>query len=144
MHMIQAKPILLGALICMLSGCNSGPKLAPVSGRVTLNDKPLGNAYVTFAPMAERGANARGVGSSGMTDAEGRYTLQVEPGKPGAIVGRHRVMITTLGGAEAERSDGGVKLPKDKVPLRYNMETELTCDVPPGGRSDANFDLKSP
>jgi hypothetical protein len=128
----------------LLPGCGGGPKLVPVSGRVTLNEKPLANAYVTFAPMAGRGANASGPGSVGKTDADGRYTLRVDPSQPGAVVGRHRVMITTLGGEEAERSDGGVKLPKDKVPRRYNMETELTCDVPAEGRSDANFDLKSP
>jgi hypothetical protein len=41
--------------------------------------------------------------------------------------------------------DRGDHTPKFKVqlPARYNQQSELTCDVPAGGRNDANFELKS-
>ena len=32
----------------------------------------------------------------------------------------------------------------EKVPRRYNLDSDLTCDVPPGGTNAANFPLTTP
>ena len=60
------------ALFCV--GCGSG-KTASVSGRVTLNGKPLPKAAVLFNPVATTGNHDPGPGSAGTTDDEGRYRL---------------------------------------------------------------------
>lgn len=126
-------------LMLMLAGCAAKAKIAPVSGRITLDGVPLANANITFQPI---GSNDPGPGSYGRSDADGRYTLNlVSTDESGAIVGNHRVMISTLGGQQVQMSDGGMKLPKDRVPRRYNTETRLTFEVPAQGSNAADFTL---
>jgi hypothetical protein len=125
-------PVALLALGC-------GPRLGAVKGRVTLGGQPLANAAVNFQPVGNE-VNP-GIGSSGRTDANGEYSLSLIDGKGnGAIVGRHRVMIRSINPASGE--DDRTRPPADRVPRRYNMDSELTFDVKPGSNV-ANFDLKS-
>jgi hypothetical protein len=125
----------------LLVGCAGEPKTAPVSGRVTLDGKPLANATVVFMPAA---AGKRAPPSSvGVTDKDGRYSLLLSSAskKEGAVVGKHKVSIT-LGAA----TDGATEAPRTvhkQLPRKYNRNTELECDVPAAGRNDANFDLQS-
>jgi hypothetical protein len=39
---------------------------------------------------------------------------------------------------------GGMKIFRDRVPLRYNQETKLVYEVTPEGSREADFDLKAP
>ena len=136
----------LGFAICLLSGCQSQPYgVAPVSGTVTLDGKPLPKASVTFVPMATKENQNPGPTAQGMTDAQGRFQLSVDPETPGAVVGTSRIYITTLLSDPADDRDAGgpVARLRDRVPSRYNQNTELTFDVPPGGADQANFALKS-
>jgi hypothetical protein len=133
----------VGALVMLgVAGCGREPyPLAPVSGQVTLDGVPLANVHVNFQPMAAGNANA-GPGSHSRTDAEGRYRLQVSvSGNPGAVVGKHQVRISGLGGETSKQSDAGVIGPKDPVPPWYNRDSILTVDVPPEGTDQANFPL---
>ena len=131
------------SLLLLVMGCG-GPSLAPVSGKITLDGKPLADATVGFYPL---GANAA-VTSTGRTNGKGEYSLKtVMNDQTGAVVGKHRVSITV------EPDLTGTDLPADKLakvarppklPARYQgAESELTCEVPPGGKADANFELKS-
>src|SRR2546423_14993947 len=65
--------------------------LVPVSGRVTLDDKPLAGAVVTFQPRAGGdAAKSPTSGSVGRTDQDGRYNLRlIAPDQPGAAVCNH-------------------------------------------------------
>jgi hypothetical protein len=46
---------------------------------------------------------------------------------------------------ETGSPDGEVGPPRvETIPLRYNDQTVLTFNVPPGGTDQANFQLKSP
>src|SRR5437763_10484127 len=83
---------LAGALLA--TGCSDQPQLVPVSGKLTLNGKPLGNVKVDFHPDPDKGT--RGPGSTGTTDANGNFTLTFAPDKPGAIAGFHRIILTDL------------------------------------------------
>jgi hypothetical protein len=138
------RPLALAAALALLllSGCSGGA--APVSGRVTLDGQPLAGANVTFQPLHSEGNADPGVGSYAKTADDGSYTLkQVEGDQPGAIVGKHRVEIVmpVLNPDELDRGDARPRY-KLILPKRYNIDSELRCDVPAGGRSDANFDLK--
>ncbi len=139
---------LLSFLVLLAPGCSKQPyQLAPVSGKVTLNGKPLAKAWVHFAPMATEGNQNPGPTSHGQTDAEGKFKLIVDPDRPGAVVGKSRVFISTLDpGAEyKDLPDAGVKvLAKDRVPARYNQETQETFVVPAGGTDKADFHLTAP
>ena len=57
------------AVATLAVGCG-GPHAAQVSGTVTLDNKPLPNANVTFHPAGRAGAVAYG-----QTDAQGGYVL---------------------------------------------------------------------
>jgi hypothetical protein len=121
----------------LLAGCGSG-KIAPVSGRVTLNGKPLANASVTFAPIGQ-GKQEPGPSSAGKTDADGRYKLAlIGQSGDGAIVGRHKVRIALM--EELDTSDDRPEKLK-QLPLKYNGQTTLEFDVPPGGTDAADFNL---
>lgn len=135
---------LLTTGLVFLAGCGGETRFAPISGRVTLNDAPLADAWVNFQPIGAKDRDP-GPGSVGKTDKDGRYVLRVDASRSGAVVGKHRVMFSTRGDkAEGDADAGGTRYP-DKVPIRYSsVETILRCDVPPEGRTDANYELKSP
>jgi hypothetical protein len=131
-----------------VSGCGKPYKVAHVSGRVTLDGQPLAKASITFVPQSTRENIAPGPTAAAFTDADGRFTLGISKDTPGSVVHKCRVYITTLvGDSPPPDQDGGPptakKRPKDKVPAKYNTETTLTFEVPPGGTDQANFDLKS-
>src|SRR5438309_1826395 len=123
-------------------GCGKEPyRLAPVSGQVRLNGKPLPKAWVHFAPRASKENIAPGPTSHGRTDRDGRFTLGVDPQHPGAVVGVNRVFISTLEeGTGAVPDAGGMKTFRDRVPTRYNQETKLVYEVSPEGTGEADFD----
>jgi hypothetical protein len=136
----------LGALLILVPGCG-GHKFARVSGKVMLNNKPLANATVSFQPIAPEGSSQAGPGSQAKTNENGEFTLEVSTGQTGAVVGKHRVSISCLdpkvGDSDARPPRGGWPM-ADRVPKRYNAETELTFDVPPGGTDAADFTLTAP
>jgi hypothetical protein len=128
------------AALTVLAGCGSGGKTAPVSGTVTLDGKPLANALVTFQPIATAGKASAGMGSTGVTDGNGKYTLKtVDTDQAGAVVAKHSVIITM----KPESSELDIPKPQKGLPAKYNLQSELQFDVTPQGTDAANFDLKS-
>ena len=137
-------PLLFGAMLAFVIGCGS-QKLASVSGRVTLDDKPLGNAMVSFEPSVQERTMEAPLASFGKTNDNGEYTLETKKGEKGAVTGKHKVTISLLnpeiGGTDERPPRGGWPI-KDKVPEKYNTKTELTREVKPGANTE-NFELKS-
>jgi hypothetical protein len=137
--------LLLGLALVAALGCG-GKGFAPVSGTVTLDGKALAGATVSFQPIAPAGSVEAGPGSVGKTNDKGEYTLTGDRGQKGAIAGKHRVTITCLqqqvGDGDARPPRGGWPL-ADKVPARYNTNSQETFDVPSGGTDKANFALTS-
>jgi len=145
---MNLRVVILVTLATLAPGCGpAAPRLAKVSGRVTLDGKPLPKASVTFAPMATKERPNPGPTAQGTTDEEGRYqlTLGTEANTAGAVVGKCRIYITTMINPALDDRDAGGPRPKtpDRVPDKYKLGTELTFDVPPGGTDQANFDLTS-
>jgi hypothetical protein len=133
----------LGLCLATVFGCGkSSHPIAPVSGQVTLDGQPLADAHVTFQPMASADGGLSGVGSVGVTDAEGKFTLRtVKPKENGAVVGTHRVWITTSYKDEKDDPHNDSHTPKrDRVPSRY-QDGSLTFEVPPEGTDQAKFQL---
>jgi hypothetical protein len=125
MRLVQLS-ILFAALA--LSGCvKSNADVAPVSGHITLDGKPLEFAIVTFQPAGKTSA------SSG-TDKGGRYELMYKRGVVGAPVGQNRVTILL----DAYKAPKGLTIPPS-----YNSESKLQADVKPGQNNEFNFDLKT-
>jgi hypothetical protein len=142
---MRIRMLFLAALF-ILCGCSQEPyTLAPVSGKVTLDGQPLADAYVSFQPLEGRDP---GPGSYGKTDAQGEYTLKVVgKDRDGAVVGKHRVAISLPSGGTAANPSKPLAdapgAPKERLPAKYNIRSELTCDVPKGGTKAADFVLQS-
>jgi hypothetical protein len=117
-----------------LAGCNRGPQLAPVRGRVTLDGKAIESAEVKFQP-------ADGRTSHGITDANGRFELRYTRDEMGALVGPHTVRI--LSATEVTLPNGQFQLRPQLVPARYNSQSELHEEVKAGEDNEFNFDLAS-
>ncbi|MCI0461629.1 MAG: DUF4198 domain-containing protein [Gemmataceae bacterium] len=83
------------ALLTLLPavGCGGGG-FAEVEGTVTLNGKPLENVMVEFVPDPDKGTT--GPRSTGVTDAQGRFTLKRDNQQSGAAIGYHRVILRDL------------------------------------------------
>lgn len=130
--------LIAATLLAVSSGCTDGPSnyeqlgIAEVSGRVTLDGKPLSNARVIFV---EPGA---GFSSVGDTDSDGKYTLMLNTTQSGVAPGEKVVRITT---AFSDEEDGPRQT--ESIPVRYNKESELTASVKPSESQTFNFDLQS-
>src|SRR5262249_54834840 len=144
------RPTMRARLVVALAGAlalGCGSKFAPVSGKVTLNGKPLDHATVMFSPVGKSDSIEAGEGSAGKTNEKGEFRLKASTGKKGAWVGEPHVSISAR---EAQAGDRDPRPPRggppltDKVPSRYNSKSELRFSVPSGGSKNADFDLASP
>lgn len=120
------------------SGCSKPapevlPELAPVSGVVKLDGKPLSGASVQFT--------AQGKTSAGLTDGTGKYVLKYRDKLEGGPVGTNTVRIVKF---EAVKDAEGKEIVGPSViPSRYNDTTMLSAPVKPNSPNEHNFDLKS-
>ena len=139
--------LLLAFLTLLSTGCGSSGDVGYVSGKVKLNGEPLANATITFYPSGARG-------SFGRTDEKGYYYLQHLKNQDGAVIGEHRVTVSTLVIAEVNRGNNGydgegatqqsVTLAgrPESMPPKYldPKKTELTATVTPGS-NEIDFEL---
>jgi hypothetical protein len=112
-----------------------------VEGALNLRGRPLPDVLVCFVPDAEAGTP--GPRSTGWTDEKGHYRLICDkPNKPGAIEGKHRVIVHDPEAFDAPPGMPGLlgaeaTAPKSRKPkrmqfaLKYVMpsETPLRVDV---------------
>lgn len=126
---------LLGwSLITIVSGCGEAQRsIAPVSGKVTPDGKPLAGASVIFIPMDDPKLPL-GVISKAETDAQGHFTLITSDERNGAVVGEHAVRISTVKHRHVPNSESSETVAPEKVPARYNTETSLKFTVPVEGQ----------
>ena len=110
----------------MLSGCGGNPKVATVSGVVTLDGEPIDRASVLFQPQEG------GRPSFAVTDEQGRYKLSYSRSQNGATIGSCVVKITKLSDSDEESggSAGKAAPTSVKIPDRYRKEP-LTVTVLP-------------
>jgi hypothetical protein len=149
----NARPPLLVAVAvaaAALFGCDSGPKLVPVTGTVTLDGKPLEGANIAFVP--EQGNSAVTQGTD-LTGASGNYKIMYN-NRSGLAPGKYKVAISKL------EVKPGVVLPEEfkRDPVMAKMagltkesmpdsvsgvgETRFECEVPAAGGS-FDFDVKA-
>jgi len=125
------------ASIAVLAGCGGAPddqpELVPVQGTVTLDGEPLADAQIVFQPETGRP-------SRGETNEQGHYELQYTPDTRGARVGTHTVRIST-GRTVYDDDENPTEIP-EKVPARYNENSELTKKVEPGTET-IDFELST-
>jgi hypothetical protein len=144
--MMQRYCVWTVALALSFGGCSGNGKLAPVSGVVKLNGKPVANVEVIFQPTSGESVSAPGPAAFGVTGADGRYTLKVMgEDKTGATIGKNVVRFSGRASA-ADFSEDGTKRgkPAVSIPARYGGDAKIEFDVPPKGTKSADFELTSP
>lgn len=129
-HCIFCLPLCVVSIFS-LAGCGGAdlPELGEVTGTVTLNGQPVEGALVEFIPDSGRP-------SSGVTDAEGVYTLTYTAEASGAVTGTHTVNITTARAQQGGEGDEPlVEARPETIPQAYNDETTLSVEVEAGSNT---------
>jgi hypothetical protein len=126
-------------------GCTPKSDFAEVSGVVLLDGKPMPAALVEFLPDSEQGTH--GPVSAATTDDEGRFRLVSHDQHPGAVVGKHRVLVQDARSIpQAVTDHSKVKAPPvlpSRIPSTYGSaaSTPLRIEVKPGPQS-INLEVK--
>ena len=117
----------LWMLLLVAAGCGqSGPEVAPVKGRVTLDGRPLEMVDVVFQPTNGDPP------STSRTDADGQYELLYKRGLMGARIGEHTVRIGFTSNIVANPPN---------IPPRYNTQSDLRREVKAGEENVFDFEL---
>jgi len=117
-------------LILAVLGCAGGTRpTSPVSGTVTLDDRPLPEGTVYFKTVGTGAVDALPV-------KEGRFEGRAEEGERRVEVTAYR--SRTVG---TDKMKGDVQ--ESLVASRYNLESKLTATVSRGGKNTFQFAVKS-
>jgi predicted small lipoprotein YifL len=120
----------LAAALSGLAGCgDSGPKLVPVSGVVTIDGQPLTYGHIQVAPTGWRAASSR-IGS------DGKFTLTTTVSGDGVVAGTHPVVVLAAEALSPEKT----KWHAPKKYAEFNT-ANLTLTVT-GPTDDAKIELK--
>jgi hypothetical protein len=110
--------VVIMAAIC---GCGSGgPEVVRVRGTVTHQGKPLPNILLNFSPE-------KGRPSWGLTDAEGRYSLNYSKDRDGAVTGKHIVCLSYK--PSGPREEMSRKIPEVLAKYSNAATTPLEFDI---------------
>lgn len=118
-------------LLIGVAGCGGNPNLGQVTGKVTLDGKPLPSATLMFTP------DSGGATSYGKTDSSGQYRMQFSDTENGAWIGHNKVVIRT--GDVLPDNSGSIP---ELVPAAYNRNSSLTAEVKSGSNT-IDFPLDS-
>jgi hypothetical protein len=113
-----------GCAASLLLGCGVPvTDLVPVSGKVTLEGRPLVHGTVSYRPGEISLPEA-----TGSLDGEGRYRLYTG-GEPGAPAGEYKVVVFAYD--QPTQGAGNAGLPKSVISERYHQgeTTPLTREV---------------
>lgn len=133
--MLRILPALVAGVFLLLAGCDAGPRMYSVKGRVKLNGVPIETGLVRF-----ESADGNRPSAKGGVIANGEYDAQVPAGElivritGSKIVGTRQVYDTP---------DSPVKNRYEQfVPRQFNDESTLKVTIQ-ADREDLHFDLKS-
>ena len=124
---LPLRQLTYGMLLLLAAGCGqSGPEVAPVKGRVTLDGRPLEMVDVVFQPTTGSRPPHRGPTQTG------NYELLYKRGLVGARIGEHTVRIGFTSNIVANPPN---------IPPRYNTQSDLRREVKAGEENVFDFEL---
>ena len=122
--------------LLLFVACEQRPDVAPVSGVVTFEGEPVVDAEVTFHP-------ANGRPASGKTDSQGEFTLTTFDGKPGALLGQHRVTIVKHEPVPGQASGPYQQFHNVLPPIfASSRDSPLTANIEPKSDNRCQFELR--
>jgi hypothetical protein len=127
-------PVLAFAL-AVVGGCSNEPRVYSVSGTATRGGKPVPSLLIQFQP-------ASGRPSWGITDAQGKFTLEYTEKIKGAVAGNHAVtaVFRAMTPDEEMKGAGNNKL-YGEIAGKYGdvSRTPMKIDIT---KSESNLELK--
>jgi len=122
----------LATVLAVFVGCEAKP--STVSGKVTIDGKPVPRGGITFLPFDGDGPTAAG------TIRNGEYSAEVFPGKKRVEILGYEVVgqVPAYGDPKGPMKD----VTKAVVPPKYNQHSDLTAEIQVGN-NDINFELDS-
>jgi hypothetical protein len=138
---LRKSVILSGLLLVgLVAGCGPRYKLIPAQGILKIDGQPAAEINVMFMPDSVGEGKGFGPTSYGMTDQSGRFVLRTTDGREGAVVGRHRVILsdTTIEQLSQEREEELKRQrkwpPQQRLDDRYGtIAAGVTAEVKEGG-----------
>lgn len=140
--------------LLVTTGCSKdqGPRTVPAEGVVTLDGQPVEGAAVVFV------SDGGNYSAMGMSDAEGKFSLDAFEYKTGAIPGKYFAIVTRtveitsespeVKGEEAEHAaENGEAVQmgvKNDMPQKYGQPSpDFQFTIPEDGTQDLKLDLVS-
>ncbi|MDY0170678.1 MAG: hypothetical protein RBS80_29320 [Thermoguttaceae bacterium] len=122
--------------LCLLSGCGERRPLAPVTGLVLYNGKPLESGTVFFQPEYGQPATA-------IIQPDGTFALQTTGEGIGAVVGRNRVRVACYEAQPVTDEQGEGTLGRLLIPRKYTdyQTSGLTVEVVSGQNEPIRIEL---
>lgn len=120
------------AVACLVPalGCSKPVKLVPVDGVVRIGGKPAEGVVVQFLPQASD--DEKRPSSFGTTGPDGSFQLMTQDGKPGAVEGRHAVLL--IDSLEERPAQGTQATKPPRLDQRYmTVAGGLSATVPENG-----------
>jgi hypothetical protein len=116
------KAVFIVPSLVLLAGC--GPGTSTVSGTVTIDGQPLDGGVISLVPAEAGGEPATA------EVVQGKYALRLKPGKKHVQISAPQV----VGQRKEYKGEGAplVDIIEERLPPKYNSQTELTLDVAPG------------
>lgn len=155
----------LATVTAMLAvGCGPSTEFATVEGTVTQGGQPLPGVAVIFVPTVEGQRDA--FRATGITNADGRYTLVSDSGREGVTAGSYRVCLIdtqaiatpkialpkalqkklTETPVDVSKLKSSSKPPPSRLPLAYNdiERTPIPSIEAKPGKQVFTFDIPVP
>lgn len=132
---VRLVPAAVAAVLLAAVGCDSGPKVVKISGVATHKGEPVPSLLITFMPD-------NGRPSWGITDKDGRYSLEYDEQQKGAVVGMHTVSAKFRPNTPEEELGMVKPHPATKaVGAKYGDEVKSPMKIDVTAAND-NLDLK--
>jgi hypothetical protein len=135
--------VLIIACLSAWSGCDRGPALPArgrLTGKVTLNSKPLPEGTVRFLAIDPNGINAIA------QVKDGQYALAEDAGP---AKGKYRVEFSVLSKTKQRVPNDDVpgtfmEIAPETLPPRYHRDSQITIDYNPEEQKSYDFSLATP
>ncbi len=130
--------------LCLLGGvgCTGGsgePPRLPVAGLVLVDGRPLPSGTILFYPSARAIVSAPMV--SGDEIRNGRFSLSRDKG---LAIGKYRIAVSSEEkDLDPRAASIALSTPKEKIPVRFNSQTELEVEVKDGGIKELRIAIAS-
>jgi hypothetical protein len=114
--------VLLAGLVFLLSGCDYGPTMAPVSGKIKIDGQPLTTGVIVVYQKGYRPATAQ-------IQSDGHFKFKTLTDGDGCVIGEHPITVVSTKAISASSA-------KCLIPDRYGDIKQSDAKIKIDGAND--------